>query len=170
VTMEAIWEYPDGALVTFSQYNANGAPGTAKGSAIEIRGTRATMYFDNDNLEVVPETRHTAPLPALNPLERSQKGKLADAVEKGAERFSMKGGDATRQHARNFLDCVKSRKPCNSPVAIGHRSTVSTLLANISLDLRRYLAWDSEGERITNDRDANRLLSYEYRAPWKLPG
>jgi predicted dehydrogenase len=169
VTMEAVWDYPDGAIVTFSQYNANSAPGTAKGSAIEIRGTKATMYFNGENLEIVPETLSTVPLPALSPLHRDFKKELSGAVEQGAEPFSMKGGDATKEHARSFLDCVKSRKTPNSPVAIGHKSTSSTLLANVALDRKQYLAWDGEHDRITNDLDANRLLSYEYRAPWKLP-
>ncbi len=168
VTMEAVWDYPDGAIVTFSQYNANSAPGTAKGSAIEIRGTRATMYFNGDNLDVVPETRSTAPLPALNPLDRGVVKKLAAMTQPAAERFFMKGGDATRAHARNFLDCVKSRATPNSPVAIGHRSTASTLLADVAMDVKRYLAWDGEHNRITNDPDANRLLNYDYRPPWKL--
>lgn len=167
-TMEAVWDYPDGAIVSFSQFNANSAPGTAKGSGIEIRGTKATMYFNGDNLEIVPESRYTMPLPALNPLDRTAPRRQSAAIEKAAEPFTLKGGDATKEHARNFLDCVKSRKTPNSPVSIGHRSTSSTLLANVAMDLKKYLAWDGVNSRITNDPDANRLLGYEYRPPWKL--
>ena len=32
----------------------------------------------------------------------------------------------------------------------------------------RYLAWDAKTERVTNDEEANRLLTYQYREPWKL--
>lgn len=167
-TMEAVWDYPDGAIVTFSQYNANGAPGTARGSGVEIRGTKATVYFGG-SVEVVPENLYTQPLPALNPLDRAASKRQAAAVEKGAEPWSMKDGDATKTHARNFLDCVKSRETPNSPVSIGHRSTASTLLANVAMDLKKYLAWDGDNDRITNDPDANRHLGYAYRAPWKLP-
>jgi len=63
---------------------------------------------------------------------------------------------------------VKTRKPCHCPVELGHRSTAATLLANLAYDRKRYLAWDAEKEQITNDPEANKLLSYEYRAPWKL--
>jgi hypothetical protein len=33
---------------------------------------------------------------------------------------------------------------------------------------KKYLTWDAKAERVTNDPDANKLLGYEYRAPWKL--
>ena len=72
-------------------------------------------------------------------------------------------------HARNFLDCVKSRQPTNCPVEVGHRSTTTTLLGRIAQERKRFLTWDSQQERVTNDPAANQLLSYEYRPPWKLP-
>jgi hypothetical protein len=43
-------------------------------------------------------------------------------------------------------------------------------LGTIALDLKRRLVWDSEREEAIDDPEANKLLSYEYRAPWKLPG
>jgi hypothetical protein len=71
-------------------------------------------------------------------------------------------------HARNFLDGVKSRAATNCPVETGHRSTTATLLGKLALARKKYLAWDAAAERVTNDEGANKLLTYEYRAPWKL--
>ena len=34
---------------------------------------------------------------------------------------------------------------------------------------RSYLEWDAKAERFTNNEAANKLLSYEYRKPYKLP-
>jgi len=76
--------------------------------------------------------------------------------------------DLTRLHARNFLDCVKSRELPNADAEIGHRSTSFSLLANISLASRSRLEWDAEREIITNNEEANKLLHYEYRKPWGL--
>jgi hypothetical protein len=76
--------------------------------------------------------------------------------------------DLTALHARNFLDCVKSREKPSADVEIGHRSTSFSLMANISLVTRSRLDWDAEQERFTNNEDANKLLHYEYRKPWKL--
>jgi len=33
---------------------------------------------------------------------------------------------------------------------------------------RSRIEWDWKHERITNNEEANKLLHYEYRKPWKL--
>ena len=43
------------------------------------------------------------------------------------------------------------------------------LVGNIALKTKSYLEWDARAERFTNHPGANKLLSYEYRAPYKLP-
>ena len=73
------------------------------------------------------------------------------------------------RHARNFLDCVKSRAKCNCDIETGHRSTSATLLANIALKTRSLLDWDADAERFPSAPEANKLLSYKYRAPFVLP-
>jgi hypothetical protein len=69
---------------------------------------------------------------------------------------------------RNFLDCVKTRKEPLCPLEEGHRSTSFAHLANIALATRERLQWDSARERFTNSEEANKMLHYEYRKPWKL--
>jgi hypothetical protein len=70
-------------------------------------------------------------------------------------------------HARNFLDCIKSRSKPNCDAEDGHRSTSYALLANIALATGSRLLWDGKAERFTNNDAANDLLDYEYRKPWK---
>ena len=81
---------------------------------------------------------------------------------------SGKGSADTAFHARNFLDCVKSRGKCNCDIEIGHRSTSATLIANIALRTKSYLEWDGKAERFANNEAANRYLQYKYRTPYKL--
>jgi hypothetical protein len=69
----------------------------------------------------------------------------------------------------NFLDCVRSRRRCNSDIESGHRSTTAALVGNVAHRTRTYLEWDGRAERFTNNREANRWLSYEYRLPYRLP-
>jgi hypothetical protein len=70
-------------------------------------------------------------------------------------------------HARNFVDCMKSRQRPNADVEDGHRTAVACHLANISLRLGgRALRWDPEREEITGDREASGYLAREYRKPW----
>jgi hypothetical protein len=82
---------------------------------------------------------------------------------------SGSGAVDTADHARNFLDCVKSRAACNCDIETGHRSTSATLLGNVAHDAKAYLEWDRVAERFTNDDRANKRLSYTYRPPYKLP-
>jgi hypothetical protein len=74
----------------------------------------------------------------------------------------------SRNHQRNFLDCVKSRQPTITPVETAHHSTVPGHLGLISMLVGRKLRWDVTQERILDDDDATRLLTRAYRPPWRL--
>ncbi|HEY2012723.1 MAG TPA: hypothetical protein VGH38_04440, partial [Bryobacteraceae bacterium] len=105
-----------------------------------------------------------------NPVERSH-ANAVDAVRRPAmEGRSVKGpaSSDTMAHARNFLDCIKTRAKCNADILTGHLSTSATLLGNIAHKQRSLLEWDARGERFTNNAAANQWLSYQYRAPYKL--
>jgi predicted dehydrogenase len=168
-TMEALWDYEGGTLVTFSQYNASAAAGNVRGWEVEFRGTKGTLLMqEGHGYEILPEKVRTRELPALSPIARRANAEQNRAMRPAMQPASAKGKAETTYHARNFLDCVKSRKPTNCPVAVGHRSTSTTLLAKIALKRGRYLTWDAQAERVVNDEEANGLLSYEYRAPWRL--
>jgi len=71
-------------------------------------------------------------------------------------------------HQRNFLDCIKSRKPTIAPVETAHHSTLPAHLGLISMLVGRKLHWDVAQEKILNDSAASELLSRPYRAPWQL--
>src|SRR5205807_10020830 len=78
------------------------------------------------------------------------------------------GPESTPAHARNFLDCVKSRNKCNADVLTGHVSTATVLLGNIAHKTGNVLEWDGARERFVNNEAANSMLEYKYRAPYKL--
>jgi predicted dehydrogenase len=73
------------------------------------------------------------------------------------------------RHVRAFLRSVKERTTPNADVEIGHRSTVACQLGNIAFRVGRRIRWDAEKEEIVDDREANALLTREYRRPWELP-
>jgi predicted dehydrogenase len=74
----------------------------------------------------------------------------------------------SHEHHRNFLDCVKSRRPTITPVETAHHSTIPGHLGLISMVVGRKLRWDAKREKILHDRGASELLSRAYRAPWHL--
>ena len=70
----------------------------------------------------------------------------------------------TALHARNFLDCMRSRESCIAPAETAHRSITPGHLAYVSSELQRTLKWDAENEVVKGDAEANELLQkYDYR-------
>jgi predicted dehydrogenase len=167
-TMEVSWLYPNNVMVTFTQINANAHAAGLNRGEIEFRGAKGTVYVQSNGYEVVPDAISPNEFFARTPLDRS-----LDRWNRGSAPVieAKKGtGDAdTKHHARNFLDCVKSRKEANCDIEIGHRSTSAPLIGNIAYKTKAYLEWDAQAERFTNSEAANKLLSYKYRAPYKFP-
>lgn len=71
-------------------------------------------------------------------------------------------------HMRNFVDCIKSRKPTIAPVETAHHSAIPGHLGLIAMMVGRKLKWDVKRERIIDDAEASKLLTRPYRKPWKL--
>jgi predicted dehydrogenase len=74
----------------------------------------------------------------------------------------------SRNHWRNFLDCVHSRKPTVTPVETAHHSAIPGHLGLIAMMTGRKIQWDPKKEKIVGDKEASKLLTREYRKPWKL--
>lgn len=167
-TMEVIWNYGD-TLVMFTQCNANAAPANMQNSDMELRGTKGTMYLHGRHWEVTPEQVAEEAAPARSPVGREKERAYNRAPRKTLiDGKKMEGSADTAFHARNFLDCVKSRGTCNCDIETGHISTATTLLGNIAHRTKSYLEWDGKNEKFTNNEAATRLLQYQYRAPYKL--
>src|SRR5262249_899189 len=126
------------------------------------------LLQEGQGYQILPEKVRTQELAALSPLHRKEDAEQGKAARAALEPASAKGKAETTYHAPNFLDSLKSGTAPNGPVAAGHRAASATLLAKIALRRGRYLQGDAKAERVVNDEEANRLLAYEYRAPWKL--
>lgn len=153
-TMQVIFEFASGRLLFFAQYEASDT--ALFNGDIDLRGTKGLIYARENGFEVMTEGR----------------GQFQDkdAPRAEASQYSVPADNAalTSRHIRNFLDCVKTRETPRCDVEEGHRSTTFAHLANIALKTKTRLAWDPAAERFTNSDEANALLHYEYRAPWKL--
>lgn len=170
-TLEVLWQYPDNLLITFSQFNASAAPASARaGAELEIRGTKGTFYLYGRGYEIVPENITPNAFPARSPLARAEDSQYRKGekpmIEPRKVNASVNSADTTF-HARNFLDCVKSRQQPNCDIETGHRSTSATLIANIAYKTRSFLEWDARAEKFTNSPAANQYLDYPYRADFQ---
>ncbi|HTS31832.1 MAG TPA: Gfo/Idh/MocA family oxidoreductase [Bryobacteraceae bacterium] len=143
---EVTYQFPKVVVTWTSSEIAQGKPFT-----LDISGTRGTLTLLRSGFQVAPEMLGSgkAKTPAMEALQ-------------------VKGDDLNVAHARNFLDCVKSRKRPNADVEEGHRSAVMCHLGNISTRLGRSVRWDAAKEQVVGDVEANHMLGRPYRAPWRL--
>jgi predicted dehydrogenase len=72
------------------------------------------------------------------------------------------------QHIRDFLNCVRSRRPCVANEVVTHRTMSTNHAANVCMLLKRNLKWDPRKEEFVNDPEANRMRSRSMRSPWHL--
>lgn len=77
------------------------------------------------------------------------------------------GGD----HFANFVDAVKSRKreSLRGEVLEGHLSSALCHLGNIAYRLGRGLKFDPKTETFLGDKEADAMLTREYRSPFLMP-
>jgi len=109
-----------------------------------------------------------APLVASDPkILGSQIGPNDVHVYHPSEIVARADGDKGGEH-RNFIDCVKSRKPCYAPAETGHRTITIAHIGNIAIQLRRKLHWSPQQETFTNDAEANAMLTRKQREPWTI--
>jgi predicted dehydrogenase len=169
-TLEVVWQYPGNTLVSFTQINANAGPQNPAKADLEFRGTKGTLYVSGGSVEVVPDALAPDEIPARSPITRAGDRRYRTGAKSVISPRKTPAPDATAEHARNFLDCLKSRSRCSCDLETGHRSTTATLLGNIAHKTRSLLEWDGKAERFSNSEAANRMLSYTYRRPYQLPG
>ncbi len=89
------------------------------------------------------------------------KGKMVSSEREPSEDYTF--------HARNFIDCVKSRKLPNVDIETAHISTTLCHLGNIVARTGRNVRFDAKTETVIGDAEANRLVAREYRQHWSTP-
>jgi hypothetical protein len=123
-------------------YNSVGPEDRPNGMA--FYGTQATLFCDRIGFEIYPERKSRV------------------------DRRWTNAKDATAEHARNFIECVRSRSAPAASVETGHKSTLIGHLGNIAFKTGRKLRWDGKAERFNGDREADTLLARTARPPWNL--
>ena len=166
-TLLATYEYP-GFVLSYEccQLNGHGVGGRTPGRKYyrargpddrphgeAFYGTNGTLFSDRLGFEVYPEldpdARGVAPKPRMMRVEAT-------------------GPDATDEHTKNFIECVRSRKKPVADVEIGHRSSIVPHLGNIAARTGRKLRWDAAKEEIPDDPKASALLGRVPRKPWDV--
>jgi predicted dehydrogenase len=140
---------------------------------LEFFGTKGTLGISRSGFAVTPD----AEVPPANQVPGVKDGHpvggprpvpVESKPPRTAATTDRTGSSAGqyRNHARDFLDCIKSRKAPVSDVTAGHRVAVACHLANLSLRLGRSLRWDAKAETIPGDAEEAKYLVRPYRSPW----
>jgi len=135
-------KYPGGVTMTI----AGGYPDIKMGC--KWVGTEGWVWVDRDGFE------------ASNP--EWKKGKYLPRELRKVKLY------ASNNHQQNFLDCIKTRQSTITPVEVGHHSAIPGHLCLISMLTGRKIRWDAKEEKILGDEAASKLMTREYRAPWKM--
>lgn len=159
-TMQVTFEFASGAIIAFGIYEASSGALPAWGE-VELRGTKGLLQVSEKGYRITP----------TKPGQFQKWDQLLESEEYNfnAERLGDgSNANSTAALIRNFLDCVKTRETPLCTLEDGHRSTSFAHLANIALATKQRLQWDAVNEKFTNSKEANKMLHYEYRKPWKL--
>jgi predicted dehydrogenase len=170
-TQDALFEYP-GWTATWSQRECSRGADPAMG--LEFCGTLGSLKVSRKGFvvtldpkvaadQVIPRfgTAHPVGGPATA-ARREPSASAARLIEdRSGDEF-----DQFRRHARNFLECIRSRRDPISDLESAHRVATACHLANLSLRLGRKLRWDCGRETVLADPAAEALLERPYRAPW----
>ena len=115
-------------------------------------GEKATIVVDRSKIQVYPEW------------EEKNKKFMTE------EYTYTEGKESHGEHAKNFIDCIKSRETPACPPEIGRAAALHVHIANIAGRTGEpVLIWDDVNNRFTNSEAANKLITPVYREPWSLP-
>jgi len=143
-TFEVLYEYP-GLILTWTLH-PKGRPGyDHMGPSVIFEGSQATL--------VTNYTQH----------ELYVNGKKEENFTRPPQTIPNSPG-----HIREFLDSVKSRKATTCNVEYAYRLTKGGLLGNLAFRTGERLYWDDKQERVLGHSRASKLLTRQYRKPWKL--
>ncbi len=135
-------KYPENITMTIASSSADFKPG------VKWIGTEGWVWVDRGGFE----TSNPAWKPGKYLAREYRKVKLYSSAN----------------HQQNFLDCIKTRQPTVTPVQTGHHSAIPGHLSLIAMKTGRKIRWDVKQEKILGDAEASKMLTREYRAPYKM--
>jgi predicted dehydrogenase len=149
--------YGDGRMIEFGVRGlyTNGEDGVAIGNL--FYGTKGWLRLDGDEWQSY-FGRENEPGPG---------SKTAGEDDFGDPMMGATG----EGHFANFIRAVRAGDPklLTCPIEVGYMSSALPLLANISYRLDHSLVFDPARERFVRDKQADRLLTRDYRKPYIVP-
>jgi predicted dehydrogenase len=161
-TQTATFDF-DGMPVVWTHRSWGNAPDPQYPWAAFIYGDKGTLKMSVNGFDFVPHG-------SGNPIHQDVVFELEEYPEDKTEKdLEQHVAPAVRKHMRDFLDAIDNRTKPVADIEQGHISSASCILANLSMDLGRSLAYDPATRTIPGDEEATAALARAYRDPWKHP-
>lgn len=129
-TASILIEYPENCFAVFTLGYKAMRYHPRQDQLAQFHGSRARLDVGREHFRLYPETRE----PELTPeREETRPGSFAAA---------------TRDHIRNFLECVRTRREPNAPVEAGLATVIVLSMALDSLRSGRRLKWNAAARRV----------------------
>jgi predicted dehydrogenase len=161
-----IYAYPDNAIETPDTLNVlydfgsftlewDHAGGLSKGIydrsyGVAFIGNNGTLVVNREGWEVISESENNTNKMEVIPLQAPD-------------------SESHEKHVKNFIECVRSRKPPICEIESGHNVALVAHMGNIAYRTGKQLHWDQAKGKFKDNQEANALLKPEYRSPWKFP-
>jgi predicted dehydrogenase len=158
-TQTSVFKYKDGKMLEFETRGRY----THSEASLDIRignmfyGTEGYMEIDGGNWRAY-RRRENKPFAGSDVAEKT-----------GDPTFMAPPGGSN--HYGNFIDAIRSGKneDLHADILEGYMSACLPALANISYKLGRQLTFDGATEKFVKDKEADKLLTREYRSPYVVP-
>jgi predicted dehydrogenase len=154
------YTYANGAKVVCAHAQLPGAPDPKETKITRKDGREKAVGHDNGILFIGESGQWIFVNREI--IAASDKKLLEEPLSGNAQRLEV-----SNNHMGNFFDCLSTRKRPICDVEIGHRSVTVCHLGVIALRSGMKLKWNPKDERF-EDSEANKWLSREMRAPWKI--
>jgi len=171
-SQDVLIDYPGFTGICVYREATAGREGLGMGGVM-FYGTKGMMSVSRGGYEVFPDRKANPFNTMANILGGHPVGGPQPTPESKDQLWTEKqkdtSGDGTKDyvtHARNFLDCIRSRQQPLADIESAHQVATTCHLANISLRVGRKITWDAEKEQIVGDPQANEMLTRPYRSPW----
>jgi predicted dehydrogenase len=159
-TQTSLFEYGDGLILEF----ATRGQATNKEGPVDIGnifyGSEGYLWIDGDGRKWQSY---------LGRKEEKGPGSEAPPDSSGSDPMVLTSIESP--HYQNFVDAIRADDPkkLTCDALEGHLSSALPHLANISYRVGRALTFDPKSETFVNDREADQLLTREYRKGFELP-
>ena len=157
-TQTSLFEYADGKVLEF---------GTRGGFTNDEGGVRIGNLFYGSKGWLWIEENGRKWQSYFGP--KNEKGPGADTSDPNAEPTGLTTTEYP--HYQNFVDAIRAGNPklLTSDVLEGHLSSALPHLGNISYRVGRALTFDGKSETFVDDKQADHLLTREYRKGFEIP-